>query len=340
MPHFLKDLILRSTTGLIAGPRSAIVECMHSNAYDHLDSSRSAGYLRIATLRRLLRAATEIESAWEGDRQTDPDLCMGRLRLLDVRSPESFCARHLPGSASLPAEELALRTPELPPKWRPFAVLAGDTATARRVAAGLRKRGWARAIHVSGGVDQWPGPWATGPATRVLWEPSPLVRAWAATIPSGGAIDLGCGSGRDAVYLAMQGHRVTAVDLLPDALEKAAALAGRCGVDLTLRQMDLRRQRPETQRPFDLVCMVRFLDRDLLAWCPELLAEGGTLLLEGFRQVGEDDPGPKRPGARLQPGEALRTAQQAGFEILNYRETRDRSGASIAQLVARKSAGR
>ena len=309
---------------------------MHSNPQEHAGASRPAGYLRIATLRRLLRAATEIEAAWEGERQTDPDLCMGRLRLLDVRSQESFYARHLPGSACLPEEELVFRTPELPPKWRPFAVLAGDTTTARRVAAGLRERGWTRAIHISGGIDQWPGPWATGPATRVLWEPTPLVRAWATTIPAGRVIDLGCGSGRDAVYLAMQGHRVTAVDLLPDALEKAAALAGRCSVDLALRQMDLRRQRPDTQRPFDLVCMVRFLDRDLLAWCPALLAGGGMLLLEGYLQREDDDPGPKRASARLQPGEALRTAQRGGLEILTYREMRDRSGSHIAQLAARK----
>lgn len=313
---------------------------MQSNPNQPPPGTNRSGYLRMATLKRLLRAATEVETAWAGEHQTDADLCMGRLRLLDVRSQDGFCARHLPGSASLPEEELTFRTPELPPKWRPFAVLAADTATARRVAGRLRQRGWTRAIHVSGGVAQWPGPWATGPPTRVLWEPTPLIRTWAGALPAGRVIDLGCGSGRDAVYLAMQGHRVTAVDLLPDALEKASALAGRCGVDLTLRQMDLKRQRPDTRVPFDTACMVRFLDRDLLAGSPELLTRGGLLLLEGYRQGEEDDPGPRRASARLQSGEALRIAQQAGLDILSYRETRDHSGAPIVQLAARRPSGR
>ena len=93
-------------------------------------------------------------------------------------------------------------------------------------------------------------------------------------------LDLGCGSGRNAVYLAGRGHRVTAIDLLPDALERAAALAARHGVELDLHQLDLRRQHPRGEHGFDLILMVRFLARDLWPWILSVLRPGGLLLAE------------------------------------------------------------
>ncbi len=314
----------------------------------------AAGHLRLATLKRLQRARVEIEAAWRagaagpldagGLHDPAPEAEAGRLRLLDVRPGNAYLLRHIPGSVSIPAEELSWRTPELPPKWSRFAVVAADAATARRVARELRARGWIGARHVSGTLDHWPGPWQTGPAREMLWEPTPIVREWACRLPAGRVLDLGCGSGRDAVYLAWQGHHVTAVDLLPDALEKAADLARRCGVELALRQMDLRRQRPSAERPYDIVCMVRFLDRTLLEWIPEALAPGGHLLLETYRvapeseaaEAGPADPGPRRDGLRLAPGEAIRVSAAAGLELRAYQETDDRAGAPIVRLVARK----
>ena len=45
--------------------------------------------------------------------------------------------------------------------------------------------------------------------------------AYAGLLPGSRALDLACGSGRNAVYLALAGMQVTAVDILPDALEQA-----------------------------------------------------------------------------------------------------------------------
>ena len=49
--------------------------------------------------------------------------------------------------------------------------------------------------------------------------------AVAASLPPGRAIDLGCGEGGDALWLAEQGWRVTAVDISPTAIARGAALA-------------------------------------------------------------------------------------------------------------------
>jgi 2-polyprenyl-3-methyl-5-hydroxy-6-metoxy-1,4-benzoquinol methylase len=52
----------------------------------------------------------------------------------------------------------------------------------------------------------------------------------AGPLPAGTALDLGCGEGGDAVWLAGRGWRVTAVDISATALERARALAERAGV--------------------------------------------------------------------------------------------------------------
>ena len=58
-------------------------------------------------------------------------------------------------------------------------------------------------------------------------------------IARGRALDLGCGTGTNAVFLAGQGFEVTAVDVSSVAVEQARAKAARAGVDVTLLAADL-----------------------------------------------------------------------------------------------------
>lgn len=60
--------------------------------------------------------------------------------------------------------------------------------------------------------------------TLRAWAPSPLVAMLARNVPSSTAIDLGCGGGRDAVFLAARGWKVTAVDSLSDCVERGRGL--------------------------------------------------------------------------------------------------------------------
>lgn len=77
---------------------------------------------------------------------------------------------------------------------------------------------------------------------------------------TGRAVDLGCGAGIYSVYLAKQGYEVTGVDMMPEALEMAAARAKDAGVDLTLVEADVLEW--EGNGPYDLVldasCMHSF----------------------------------------------------------------------------------
>jgi len=238
-----------------------------------------------------------------------------QFRILDVRSPQRFAARHVPESGSLPADEIVARIHELPPRWRELVVVSEDPDEATAVTRMLRERGWLGAVPLIEPLSAWPGPWESGAAHRLLWEPSPLVRRWASRIPRGRIADLGCGSGRDAVYLARHGFEVVAIDRLPDALAIACRLAERMRAKLQTLQQDLRREPPAVAQPLAAVLMIRFHRPELFAWARAALAPGGLFLLETFaKQV--EDPGatlaahsvseaPAAPRSALDPREVL-----------------------------------
>ncbi len=151
-------------------------------------------------------------------------------RVIDLRPRATFEAGHLPGSSRLGFDEIEIAYLR-PPRWRPLVVVADDAIQADDAARMLRGHGHlARGLSV--GIGHVPGPREAGPENRPAWEPSPLVERWIDRVPTGTACDLACGSGRDAVYMAMRGHAVTAIDVLPDALEQGTHLAERHGVSV------------------------------------------------------------------------------------------------------------
>lgn len=75
--------------------------------------------------------------------------------------------------------------------------------------------------------------------------------------PAGRALDLGCGTGTDSIYLAEMGWQVTALDFIPRALEYTRQRAVGQGLELELVEADITTWEPP--RLFDLV-----LDHGLL----------------------------------------------------------------------------
>jgi SAM-dependent methyltransferase len=123
--------------------------------------------------------------------------------------------------------------------------------------------------------------------TDLVWSAEPnrfLVEEVGRLVP-GRALDLGAGEGRNAIWLAGLGWRVTAVDFSEVALEKATKIAAARGVEVAWVHADLVEYRPEPSA-FDLVLalylhlpwseMAIVLDRARAAVAP-----GGSFLLIG-----------------------------------------------------------
>ncbi len=123
------------------------------------------------------------------------------------------------------------------------------------------------------------GRWSGLPNAAVVAEATPLT--------PGTALELGCGDGADAIWLALRGWRVTAVDVSEIALaaaERAAAAAGVAGA-IAFEPHDLAVSMPAG--PFDLVTTaflhspVELPREEVLRQAADAVAPGGRLVVIG-----------------------------------------------------------
>ncbi len=104
--------------------------------------------------------------------------------------------------------------------------------------------------------------------------------------PPADVIELGSGEGRNAVYLAQQGYRVTALDYSLAGIAKTERLARQAGVSVEVRHADVLQWEPD--RRWDAV-LISFLHLSpsgrpvLYQKIKEALAPGGVLVAEWFR---------------------------------------------------------
>jgi len=258
--------------------------------------------------------------------------------LIDVRPFEQFVARHVPGAASFPLEELPARFHELPPSDASLQVTDLDPARASRAAELLEARGHPVSV-VRLDLDRLT---ELGPPTVRLWRPNPfLVEAMdrIGAIDPGAtgkkALDIACGSGRDAVWMAMNGYDVEAIDLLPDALAKASDLSRRCGVNVATRAVDLEHEPTLPAGRYDLVTVFRYLQRKLFGAIREAVAPGGFVVYETFHEQNlSTGQRPRSPAHLLRSGELVQSFE--GFEVIIAQDAGERDGRFFSRLLARR----
>jgi SAM-dependent methyltransferase len=165
--------------------------------------------------------------------------------------------------------------------------------------------------------------------TRPIWDAdrptSEVVRVVTTEgIRPGKALELGCGTGANAVWLALQGFEVTAIDLSSSAIHQARQRAQRAGVTVRFHVGDLRRlKRP--REPFDFFldcgCYGAVQLEDVLGYLQALerqTARGSMgLVLTGNDREPEDEAGPP-----TLPREKLLRDFGRSFEVICLREFR------------------
>jgi SAM-dependent methyltransferase len=180
-------------------------------------------------------------------------------------------------------------------------------------------------------------------------EPVDLLREILPMLPAGPVLDLACGRGRNALYLAERGHPVIAVDWSGVALASLEAFAerkkiavrriGTLGESGSPRQAGLELLQGDLEKielpacTYDVILCIRYLQRKMFPQISQALRRGGILLYETYTEAQlEFEGGPRDAAHLLRPGE-LREAFP-DLCLLFYRELR--AGQGIASLVARK----
>jgi tellurite methyltransferase len=159
---------------------------------------------------------------------------------------------------------------------------------------------------------------------------TPLLIDVVSGVRPGRALDLACGSGRNALWLADHGWRVTAVDGSPAAIEIVTARNPSIGVfaaDLENHEYIIQ---PDS---WDLIVFSYYLQRDLFEPAKRGVVPGGMVL--AIVHI----PGPGEPLTRfrLNPGELAGAFQD--FEILHSYEGPSRDPEHrqlVAEIAARR----
>lgn len=175
---------------------------------------------------------------------------------------------------------------------------------------------------------RWDQRW--GDITDEAYAPHPLLLRHEKLLSPGWGLDLACGLGQNAIWLAQRGYRMLGVDVSAVALKKAAEAARRQELAHQPQwiQADLDNWYIPAGR-FDLVVVFRFLDRRLFPALQEAVRPSGLIFYQTrhrglLRRLPEANP-----DFLLKPGELPDLF--AGWEIVHYQEEKEEAGLIAAK---------
>jgi rhodanese-related sulfurtransferase len=264
------------------------------------------------------------------------------IAILDVREEPEFAAGHLATSGNIPRAALVERRTELPPRDAYVLVVARSAAEARETAAAVESLGYPHVSWLDAPVTEMTGCVDRDPAAR-LWKPAPFLEQILPrlldTVSGGRVLDLAAGAGREAVFLALHGFVVEAVDNDRGILARAEALAARNGVAIRGMVRNLERQDAALgEAAYEVITVFRFLHRPLFPAIAAALAPGGFLVYETYRRGQERFGRPKHPRFLLDDGEL--SFAFPGLTVEQYEEPGPEEGPITARLLARRPPAR
>ncbi|MEX0798821.1 MAG: class I SAM-dependent methyltransferase [Bacteriovoracaceae bacterium] len=137
--------------------------------------------------------------------------------------------------------------------------------------------------------------------------------------PNSNVLDMGMGEGRNAVFLAQKGHKVTGIDISSVAIKKAHMLAKEFGVKVKGVVASLEKYSiPENS--FDAIICFYYVDRKLAAKIKKWLKPGGVLVYEAYTEKQKNKKNHQKysEDQYLRPGELLEMFK--GMKLLKYEE--------------------
>lgn len=151
------------------------------------------------------------------------------------------------------------------------------------------------------------------------------------------ALDIACGAGRNAHYLALNGFTVDALDISRVGLDRAENNTPAGAAKICWTQVDLDDGLPNDSKKYDLIIMFRYVNASLLAAIGERLSENGHLLCEEHLVTNQSVNGPSSERFRVATSE-LETALVAYNVIDKFEgiiEDPDGSRAAVARILVR-----
>jgi len=272
--------------------------------------------------------------------------------IIDLRDRQAYQSGHLIGSTWLTLELLPESLNALPASPATLYLVGGkdqiEAASVLLDAKGYQVCG-SLVIESEEMMAQWaqqmPGKVVSGKDSKTLWKPSPLVEEFVAKVSQGdlsfpladqrpAVLDIACGGGRDAIFMAKSRMNVTAIDHEVKVLKRAKSLAELSGANLKFKCCDIKKSGCLPDQSYDLITVVRFLNREMFSYLLDALKPGGFVLFQTFVEGVEKFESPKNPNFILKEGELAQVF--AGFEQITDRIDFLADGRPVNSFIARK----
>ena len=168
-----------------------------------------------------------------------------------------------------------------------------------------------------------------------ILEPAQFLVEDVNLLPKGQVLDVAMGTGANAVFLAKMDFDVEGVDVSAEAINTALELAGKSGVNLKARVVDLENNYRILKNSYDVIICFKYLQRALIQQMKDGLRTGGMVVYETFIVDQARFGKPKNPDHLLKHNELLDLFRD--FRCLRYREGIFESRKAIASIIAEKT---
>ncbi len=167
-----------------------------------------------------------------------------------------------------------------------------------------------------GAVSKWDQIYSR--STTGMPEPNANLKDFAHLLPVRGTVlDVACGMGGNALFLAERGLNTLAFDISSVAIKKLQEFAVQRNLNIQCEIQDIQAFVWEEER-FDVMVVSRFLERTMVSAMMTSLKPGGVLFFQGFTQEKVSDTGPNNPNYLLAENELLSLFKP--LRLLVYRE--------------------